>query len=324
MSMEVIKAGLMDTFQDAGRFGYQHMGINPTGAMDLAAMRIANAIIGNAENEAVLELTFPASHFLFRSSAVITLTGADFKATLNKKPLKLNAAIFIPAGSELKFTRAAQGVFCYMAVRGGFQILPWLKSNSTGLKVKAGGLGRMLKKGDVLNFNSSLTVKGDPKISRWSVNVSDFYPKSENIKCLRGKELEWITDASQKKLVKDFFTVTSNSDRMGYGLKGPALKFKNKQQLISTAATWGTVQLLPDGSFIILMADHQTTGGYPRVAQVVAADRSVLAQSPPGKDFKFEFVDIARAEDLLVRQSRALNQIRLSCALRIREFLNAL
>lgn len=324
MSLEVIKAGMMDTVQDEGRFGFQHMGINPTGAMDLNAMRIANAIVGNEENEAVLELTFPTSQFLFKSSAVISIAGAAFTATINKKPIKLNAATFVPAGSELKFTKATQGVFCYLAVRGGFQLTPWLGSNSTGLKVKAGGLERSLKKGDVLNFKSSPPIESELKISQWSADVSDFYPKTDTIRCIKGNELDWLADASQKKLVKDFFTITSGSDRMGYSLKGPELKQKVKQQLISTAATWGTVQLLPKGDLIILMADHQTTGGYPRVAQVISADRSALAQAKPGTRFKFKFVDLAVAEDLLVQQRKTLNQIRLSCALRLREFLNEL
>lgn len=324
MSLEVIKAGMLDTVQDEGRLGYQHLGINPAGAMDLSAMRIANAIVGNAEGEAVVEMTFPASHFLFKSSAVIAITGADFKATLNKITVKRNAAIFVPAGSELKFTKAVHGVFCYMAVRGGFRLTSWLNSNSTGLKVKAGGLGRTLQKGDVINFKLDQPAQGEPKISRWSADVSDFYSKDQIVRCLRGNELEWIAAASQKKLEKEFFAVTPGSDRMGFNLKGPELKVKIRHQLISTAATWGTVQLLPQGSLIVLMADHQTTGGYPRMAQVIGADRSTLTQLFPGKKFRFVFVDLATAEDLLLQQRKILNQIRLSCALRLREFLNEL
>lgn len=324
MSIEVIKAGMLDTFQDEGRFGYQHMGINPTGSMDLIAMRVANAIVGNDEGEAVLEMTFPASHFLFKTSAIIALTGTDFTATLNKKPLKLNAAIFVPAGSELKFTKASAGVFCYLAVRGGFQLTQWLNSNSTGLKAKAGGLGRALKKGDVLELKSTLSIEGEAKISRWSVDVSEFYLKTNKIRCLRGNEYDWMTATSQKSIIKDSFKITAGSDRMGYALMGSELKAKNKQQLISTVATWGTLQLLPQGSLVVLMADHQTTGGYPRVAQIISADRSALTQSSPGREIKFEFVDLSTAEDLLFLQHKTLNQIRLSCALRLREFLNEL
>lgn len=314
----------MDSFQDEGRFGFQHMGINPSGAMDLAAMRIANAVVGNEEGEAVLEMTFPASQMVFKSSAIIALTGADFTATLNKKPVKLNAAIFVPAGSELTFTKASRGVFCYLGIRGGFRLTSWLGSNSTGLKVKAGGLGRTLKKGDVIDFKAGLSSQSGLKISGWSVDTSDIYSQQERIRCIPGNEFEWIAKASQKKLIKDFFSVTAGSDRMGYNLKGPELKVKTKQQLISTAATWGTVQLLPQGSLIVLMADHQTTGGYPRAAQIISADRSVLAQSSPGRKFRFELVDLATAEDLLLQQRKTLNQIRLSCALRLREFLNEL
>jgi antagonist of KipI len=139
MSLEVIKSGIADTFQDAGRYGYQHSGVNPNGTMDLVAMKVANALVGNDLNEAVLELYFPASTFVFKKSTLIALSGADFTAELNGKPIPINQSLIIPAGSELRFKKIGKGVFCYMAVWGGFEVTSWMGSCSTNAKANAGG-----------------------------------------------------------------------------------------------------------------------------------------------------------------------------------------
>jgi antagonist of KipI len=325
MSMEVIKPGMVDVIQDEGRFGYQHMGINPGGAMDLVAMRVANAIVGNDKNEAVLEMTFPAASLRFKEPAVIALAGADFSATLNTKKIKLHAAVFIPAGSELTFTKKITGAFCYLAIKGGLALNAWLGSNSTHVKAKAGAQGRALQKGDVIQFRETNTyTETAVKISRWSVNVSAFYPHTPVVRILNGPEVEYLQQGAKKKLYSSAFTLTAQSDRMGYRLKGPVLKQKNNQQLISTVATWGTVQLLPGGQLIILLADHQTTGGYPRVAHFISANRSALAQRQPGQPLVFQPVDLATAEDLLVAQHNLLKQIELSCQLHVAAFLKEL
>src|SRR5687768_3578159 len=128
MSMEVIKAGIADTFQDTGRYSHQHLGINPGGAMDLVAMHVANALVRNELNEAVLELCFPASVILFKKPALIAISGADFYAELNGNPVPVNQTITVSAGTELKFTKVRKGVFCYLAIQGGFRLLSWLRS----------------------------------------------------------------------------------------------------------------------------------------------------------------------------------------------------
>src|SRR5215204_3371648 len=139
MSMVVIKGGMADSFQDAGRYGHQHLGINPSGAMDLNAMKVANALVGNDLNEAVLELCFPASVLSFKKPALMALSGANFNGELNGKAFSINQSIAVPAGSELKFTRIEKGVFCYLAVHGGFGLSSWLDSNSTNVKAQVGG-----------------------------------------------------------------------------------------------------------------------------------------------------------------------------------------
>src|SRR5688572_13183789 len=165
MSVEVIKAGIADSFQDAGRYGYQHLGINPNGAMDLIAMNVANALVGNELNEAVLELCFPASILLFKKPAFVALSGANFNAEVNGKPIPINQSISVPAGSELKFTKIEKGVFCYLAIHGGFSLSPWLDSSSTNVKAHVGGYsGRSLQKGDTLEFKKSISNNDEVKV----------------------------------------------------------------------------------------------------------------------------------------------------------------
>ncbi len=324
MSLEVIKSGMADTFQDAGRFGHQHVGINPNGAMDLIAMNVANALAGNDFHEPVLELCFPASTLLCKKPSLIALSGANFTGEINGTPIPINKTIAVPAGSELNFKKTAQGVFGYLAVHGGFSLTFWLGSFSTNMKANAGGWkGRFLKKGDTIDFKKTVNNFNEIRVLPWRANVSEFYSNPEIIRIIRGNELAWLDESSKKKLAEGSFIITPLRDRMGYRLKGESLTRNNNRELISTAATFGTVQLLPDGQLIILMADHQTTGGYPRVGQVIGADRSKLVQCAIGSEIKFYHVTIQEGEDLLISQHKTLRQIQLTCADRLGEFLKS-
>jgi antagonist of KipI len=319
MSIEVIKAGMADSFQDGGRFGYQHLGINPNGAMDLNAMKVANALVRNDLNEAVLELCFPASTLVIKKSVLIALSGANFTAEINGASIPINQTVAVPAGSEIKFKKAERDVFCYLAVHGGFKLEPWLESFSTNVKAHAGGWkGRFLKKGDVIQLKRSVPITNEFKIFPWRVNVSELYDDSNRIRIIKGNEFDWLDEKSKSELLKKSFEFTPLRDRMGYRLKGDALGTRG-EEMISTAVTFGTVQLLPDGQLIILMADHQTTGGYPRVAQVIARDRSKLVQSKVDDRIHFSEVSIEEAEDLLIGQHKIINQIQVTCTARLRE-----
>lgn len=325
MSIEVIKGGIADSVQDAGRFGYQHLGINPNGAMDLCAMKIANALVGNALTEAAVEMGFPVAAIRFTSPALIAISGADFMPKLNGKHIPLHQPVVVAAGSELKFSKIVQGTWCYLAVQGGFVLEEWLGSNSTNLKAKAGGVeGRFLKNGDRLSFRKQIN-KSESKVLPWRANVTEFYEgfvsSQTNVRCIQGNEFDWLTKKSQKDFLKRSFIVSRQSDRMGYRLEGTALKQSKKQELLSTAVSFGTIQLLPNGELIALMADHQTTGGYPRVAQVIAADRSRLVQCSPAEKISFSFVDIEEAEDLLMKQEQSLSRLQYACKLMLKEYL---
>lgn len=324
MSLVVIKAGVADTVQDNGRYGYQQLGINPSGAMDLNAMKIANVLVGNDPNSEVLELSFPASSFEFSKPALIALSGGDFSAKLDGTNIPLNIPCMVPAGSKLKFSKGVNGMRCYLAVYGGFSIVTWLDSTSTNTRAKVGGIdGRSLKKDDVLNFNTTLTKTNGLTILPWRANVAEFYPDNYTIRCIQGNEFEWLTKKSQRDFQKEKFTISSQSDRMGYRLNGITLKQSKKNELLSTAVGFGTVQLLPDGDLIVLMADHQTTGGYPRVAQILSADRSQLAQCRPNQKISFQMVSLEDAEALAFKQQQSLNQLQAACRSKLNDFLKS-
>jgi antagonist of KipI len=325
MSIEVIKAGIADSIQDEGRFGFQHLGINPNGAMDLCAMKVANALVGNALNEAVVEMGFPASTFRFDKPALVALTGADFTPKLNGRNIPINQPVLVASGSELKFTKVKHSAWCYLAVHGGFGLTEWLGSYSTNKKANVGGVeGRFLKKGDRLSFRRQINNSAI-KVFPWRANVTEFYegsvPSQTNVRCIEGNEFDWLTKKSQKDFLKRSFIISRQSDRMGYRLEGTALKQSKKQELLSTAVSFGTIQVLPNGELIALMADHQTTGGYPRVAQVIAADRSRLVQCSPAEKISFSFVDIEEAEDLLLKQEQSLSRLQYACKLMLKEYL---
>jgi antagonist of KipI len=204
MSLKITKTGVADSIQDAGRFGCQHLGINPGGAMDTVALQIANALVGNTLTEAVMEFYFPASTMVFEASAIIGLSGADFSASINGTAVPSNKTVQVKKGDELKFKRNTKGSFAYLAVRGGFDVPDWLGSKSTNVKVKAGGWqGRYLKKNDEIFFNVKNTKEEETKVFPWSANVSDFYRNENMIRCMAGIEWGWL----KKKSKEEFATV---------------------------------------------------------------------------------------------------------------------
>ena len=327
MSLKILKAGILDSIQDLGRYGYQYQGINPTGVMDKFAASVANAMVGNNFQDPVLELHFPASVFLFDQQAIIALSGADFNATINGDPIPVNRTVLVNKSSILQFHSIKDKARCYMAIHGGFLIDKWLNSYSTNLKAEAGGMkGRKLKKDDVIELHINLSISkqlvdDDFKILSWKANDEwDNYKKE--ILILPGPEWNWLDKHSRQLLISGLFSITANSDRMGYRLKGKILQTISKDELISSAVCFGTLQLLPDGQLIILMADHQTTGGYPRVANIITAHLPRLAQMNPGEKIYFRITDQATAEKLLIKQKLHLRQLQNACKLRLENFIH--
>jgi antagonist of KipI len=330
MSLRIIKAGILDTVQDTGRRGYQHLGINPGGAMDRFAVRLVNALVGNAVEEAVIEMHFPAPAMLFEKEALIAVGGADFSPAINGEDIPLFHPIIVSKNSILQFRRMEAGARCYLSVQGGFDITRWLNSYSTHLKATAGGFhGKALLKDDVLNFRkqsllSSFLNGKHAVVLPWQANEKWNDSPVTKIFVLPGHEWKQLSEMGKSKFQRSGFTITNAADRMGYRLKGPSLQSNTGQELVSSAVNFGTIQLLPDGQLILLMADHQTTGGYPRVAHVISAHHSIIAQLNPGRTIHFSFVDQTFAENLLLKQQQHLSQLENGCKYRLDEYYSEL
>ncbi|MBK5273219.1 MAG: biotin-dependent carboxyltransferase family protein, partial [Bacteroidia bacterium] len=277
MSLKVIKAGILDTVQDLGRFGFQYLGVNPGGVMDPFATQVVNMLVGNNSNEAVIEMHFPASAFLFEKESLIAIGGADFSPTIDGDPIPLWHPVLINKNSVLHFEKIRSGARCYLAIKDGLEIPQWLNSRSTNLRALAGGFyGRALQKNDAIGFKKQndytafLSHKGF-LVLPWQAATNWDPLADEWIDITFGNEWDWLDEVSQKKFLNDTFIIKTASDRMGYRLNGNTIIATNKMELISSAVSFGTIQLLPDGQLIVLMADHQTAGGYPRIAHVITA-----------------------------------------------------
>ena len=326
MSIQIQKQGLLDTIQDHGRYGYQHLGINPGGAMDTAAMRIANALVGNQVNEPVIEMHFPAAEILFEQTVLIAFGGADLAATINEQPVPVLRSLLVSKGSRLRFHKQSQGASVYMAVHGGWEADQWLGSCSTNMEVKAGGFhGKPLRTNDRIALKHKKIFSGHNEsqpffLFPWWANTMSVY-NTGNIRIIAGAEYEQLNQLSKQQLAHEPFVIQVQSNRMGYRLISKPLQRKESAELISTAATRGTVQLLPNGQLIILMADHQTTGGYPRVGHVISADIPSLAQKKSGEPVCFQVIDIKEAEQRAYEFEQNLQQLENSCIFRLEAYL---
>lgn len=328
MSLSILKAGVLDSLQDVGRFGYASLGINPGGAMDVFAAQCANYLVGNAGDEAVLELHFPSAQILFTTDALVAVCGADFTPTIHDEEIANWQPVMLKRNAVLHFQKWRWGSKAYLAVCGGFKVEKWLNSYSTHLKAGAGGYkGRPLARNDVLETGShglnscgQLAAKHYFQVQHWGVPQWHVYQNAGNMLVLPGPEWELLDHASKQLLTGATFTIGARSDRMGYLLNGDPLQLQNSFELISSGVDFGTMQLLPNGQLMVLMADHQTTGGYPRVATIVGAHLHKFAQLQPGAQVRFGLTDLHTAEQLLFSQLRDLRIMARSC----RDHLNQL
>lgn len=322
MSIQVQKPGLLDTLQDGGRYGYQQLGINPGGAMDRLAMRVANMLVGNKPGMAVLEMHFPAAVLLFETPTLVALSGADFSPEIDGKQVPLHQPLLVKKGATLQCKKQRKGARLYLAVAGGFTAEEWLHSASTQLQVKAGGFaGRALRKHDSLLLKTPAPYLLPEPLQAfetlpWRAAVDGLYHDGP-VRCIAGKELDRLDKRSRQLLTDSVFQITRESNRMGYRLQGPALQTNLTGELVSTAVTRGTIQLLPNGQLIVLMAEHQTTGGYPRVGHVASADLPALAQKQAGEQFGLQLVSVAEAEKILREQEMNLQQLQNACNFRL-------
>jgi biotin-dependent carboxylase-like uncharacterized protein len=310
--MVVIKPGMLSSFQDAGRHGHQPLGISVVGAMDQRAHRLANILVGNDAQTASLEITLTGPTLKFKEPCCIALSGADLSATLNGQTVALNRPLIVRPQDELAFGARKHGTRCYLAVHGGFALTPVLGSTSTYLRSHFGGWhGRALQKGDEIAFARPLKNKSLEAVAMelWAIKI--YLPAAiadssrQRIRLIKSALWTEFTPESCVALLTETFRVSSDSERMGYRLTGTPLLMSKPRQLLSEATTFGTIQVPAGGQPIILMADRQTTGGYPKMAYVATVDLPLLAQRAPGDALKFEAITLERAQELDAARERA-------------------
>lgn len=325
MSLRIIKAGILDTIQDLGRFGYQHQGLNPGGVMDCFAASLANTLLGKELNAPVIELHFPAAQILFQKDCVLCLAGADFSPSINDETVPLYQPIFVSSNSVLCFSALKKGARCYVSLLNEMELLePWLNSYSTNLKAGAGGFkGRKLLKGDEINYSGVSLSKTINAFLALPWSYHDEFIHDPAVEFIPGNEWNWLTEKSQIAFLNQSFLITTSSDRMGYRLQGDKLEQSVNEQLISSAVSFGTVQVLPNGQLIVLMADHQTTGGYPRIAHVTTSHLPKLAQMNAGQEITFAMTTVEEAQKELVARQQFLMQMQKTCNLKMQNWLNA-
>jgi antagonist of KipI len=288
--------------------------------MDSLARRLANILAGNAPSAAVLELTLTGPALHFEADALIAITGAALSPAIDGWPVPAGRAVLIRAGTELTFGACTAGCRGYLAVAGGIDVPVVLGSRATNLRAHFGGVeGRALRAGDRLPVGSPspdavrLVARLGKSGRTWIADHAGF---SREFTARTGPEVplrllletmgNQLSIEGRNTLFDSAFRLSMNSDRMGYRLEGPALVPTAGNGVTSEAVTWGTVQLPPDGQAIILLADRQTTGGYPVIGQVAAVDLPVLAQRKPGDELRFAMTTLAAAQDALLERERAI------------------
>jgi antagonist of KipI len=321
MSLRIIRPGISTTLQDTGRRGYQAEGVPVSGSMDTNSMRLANILCGNEQGSVVLETTLHGAEWLVEEEQLIAFSGGGSSLFINNQAAPFNRSIRVKASSLLSLKPNRTGCRTYLAVAGGFKARTDLKSGSTYKTASLGGHeGRALNSGDLLEWHheksdlseeimGSLRLNGfDYKAANWSVNFNK-PAKEKMIRVFQGPEWDWFDDSIKEKLYKFSFGISNQSDRMGYRLTGSPLTLLQKRELISTAVCSGTIQVTHEGNLVLLMADAQTTGGYPRIAMVAMVDLPICAQLRPEDRFNFIEISTGRAEDLYLEREKSLQQI---------------
>ncbi|AEF81378.1 biotin-dependent carboxyltransferase family protein [Leadbettera azotonutricia] len=303
MGMTLIDPGMLSTIQDEGRKGYMEAGFSPSGAMDGFSFALANALVNNPAGEAVLEMTFSGASFLFDGTAALCVTGADMKPLLNGNPIAMNKAFCVRKGDIFCTGMAIKGFRSYIAVSGGFAIEPVMGSFSTNLKARIGGFnGRKLESKDHIPFRK--TINSLPGLERRLFNAeSSPFPIAAYtaelplvLHVVEGSQLSYFTREGMENFYASIYTVTSDSDRMGVRLEGPAISSIKGTDIVSDGIALGSIQVPGSGKPIILLNDRQTTGGYAKIGAVITRDIWRLSQAVPGSQVRFEKISLRDAE----------------------------
>jgi antagonist of KipI len=304
--VRVVRPGLLTTVQDLGRWGHQASGVPVAGPMDTVSHRLANLLVNNSLSAATLEVTLIGPELEFEVPAVIALCGAEFEATCDGRPLPANRSCSVPRGAHLHFGRRRAGARAYLAIAGGIQTPLVLGSRATHLVSGMGGLaGRALMAGDYLPI---VAHEGAAAV-RVGAGLTLPAQGRARLRIVPGAQADWFRSESLASLTSISFRISPRSNRMGYRLEGPPLHRSNRGEPISEPVAFGAIQVPSAGEPILLMADRQTAGGYPKIAAVVAADLPIAGQLAPGDFIEFTMCTRQEAAAALIARERPLLRV---------------
>ena len=292
---------MLTTVQDLGRNGYQSQGFSVAGVMDVRSFKIANLLLDNPENEAVLEFTLIGPTLQFTSDTIIAITGGDFQPTVNGEPAPMYTALYMKRGDILKFGSARTGSRGYIAFSSYLDIPVVMGSRCTNLKSKIGGYkGRKLKDEDYIGFR--IKRRYLPYFLSRKLDLDEFDEEEVTLRVVMGPQDDMFTKQGIHTLLSETYTVTSDFDRMGCRLEGPFIASKNGSDIISDGIAFGSIQVPAHGKPIVLLADRQTTGGYAKIATVASVDIPKLVQRKTDHKIRFQAITLEEAQKLYLEE----------------------
>ena len=308
--VEVVEAGLLTTVQDLGRFGYQRYGVPVSGAMDPYALRLVNTLLGNQEDAAALEITLVGPKLKFLADTCIAMGGADLAPRLSGQATPTWCVLKVDAGSLLTFDGPTAGLRAYVAVVGGFDVPVVMGSRSTYIRAALGGHeGRVLKPGDRLSALPD--AHSVPPIgTRLPQQLTLAHGRKHQLRVIMGPQDDLFEQQGIETFLGSSYTVSRQSDRVGYRLEGEAIKHLRGADIVSDGIPFGAVQVTGDGQPVILMADRGSTGGYTKIATVISSDLGRVSQSMPGVELTFNAVTLEEAHEALREQEKGLHDLR--------------
>lgn len=303
--LEIITGGALSTVQDTGRFGSMKNGFTQSGVMDSHAAKTANALLKNDPGAPVIEMTMKGLTAWFTSETYFCLSGGVFKAKLNETPIRNNTVYKANENDIISVGAAVSGMRCCLAVSGGFSVPLVMGSASTNLKIGAGGNeGRKLRTYDRIDYPAP---EGNP--GGREAEITLYGTDTIQIRAVPGPQNDMFDEETLGRFYGETYSVTSDLDRMGIRLEGPELKGISGNDIISDGIVFGSVQIPNSGKPIILMADHQTTGGYAKIATVASADLPKLAQARPGNKIRFSRITVEEAEELAIKEKKYIEDL---------------
>jgi len=302
--IQVQEPGLFTTVQDLGREGFGAMGVSASGAADAVSLRLGNQLVGNDEGAAGLEMTLLGGTFIFPEGALLALTGSDFGAALDGKPVELWSSFEAKAGQTLRLGPTRTVARCYLCVRGGIEEKLFLGSASTHILSGLGGHeGRALRKGDVLKIGRENGAIQERRLTERA--LKELQPR-RILRVTEGPQSDWFLESARRLFFESRYRVAEESNRMGIRLEGATVPVPSGGEMISEGVSLGAIQVPEGGKPIILFVEQQTTGGYPKIANVISADFHSLGQLRPRDEIRFERVDSETARALLREQKEFL------------------